>query len=306
SEPSYLLLNDGKGNFTIADDSIIALNETGIVTTAAFADVNQDGWDDLIIAGEWMGVKVFVNDKGIFKPTEIKESTGLWQKVLATDINGDGYPDILAGNWGHNSKLYAGKDGPLKLFVKDFDFNGSIEQIMTYTINGNEYPFLGKDQLELSLPALKHEHLSYDEVAGKTVQYLFGDLLKESRELKAETLTSSCFMNDGKGNFTRIDLPEALQLSPIFSFAPFPYGNRKTFFAAGNFYGVLPYEGRYDAMDPTLFVFDKNAGHFNFLSELPTIDGQCRDAKWIHYAGGTDVLVIARNNNELIFLKPNF
>ena len=74
-------------------------------------------------------------------------SNGLWQTIYVTDINGDGYPDILAGNWGHNSKLFAGKDGPLKLYVKDFDSNGSIEDIETYSINGNEYPFLGKDQL---------------------------------------------------------------------------------------------------------------------------------------------------------------
>jgi enediyne biosynthesis protein E4 len=302
--PSYLLLNDGKGHFTLAGDSVISLNETGIVTSAVFADVNNDGWDDLIVVGEWMGVKIFVNDKGMFKPSEISQSSGLWQTVYAKDVNGDGYPDILAGNWGHNSKLFAGKDGPLKLYVKDFDFNGSIEQIMTYTINGKEYPFLGKDQLELALPALKHEHLTYDEVAGKTVQYLFGGLFKDCIELRAETLTSSCFINDGKGNFTRKDLPEELQLAPIFSFAPFPYGNNESYFAAGNFYGVLPYEGRYDAMIPMIFNYDKKTMQCNPLSGLPDIDGEIRDAKWIKYAGGYKILVIARNNNQLIFLKP--
>ncbi|HEV3251613.1 MAG TPA: VCBS repeat-containing protein, partial [Puia sp.] len=118
--PSYLLLNDGKGHFTLANDSVISLKETGIVTSSVFADINHDGWDDLIVVGEWMGVKIFVNDKGRFKPMEISHSTGLWQTVFVTDLNGDGKPDILAGNWGHNSKLYAGKDGLLKLYVKDF------------------------------------------------------------------------------------------------------------------------------------------------------------------------------------------
>lgn len=305
-EPSYLLLNDGKGNFIKADDSVISLNETGMVTSAVFADVNHDGWNDLIIAGEWMGIEIFINDKGKFKPSNISQSTGLWQTVYATDINGDGYPDILAGNWGHNSKLYAGKDGPLKLYVKDFDLNGSMEQVMTYSINGKEYPFLGKDQLELALPALKHGHLSYDEVAGKTVQYLFGDLLKDCIELKAETLGSACFMNDGNGNFTRKDLPEELQLAPIFSFASFPYSNTTTLIATGNFYGVIPYEGRYDAMSPTFFDYDKTLGKYNYLSELPAINGECRDSKWIKYAGGQNILVIARNNDQLVFLKPNF
>jgi len=185
---------------------------------------------------------------------------------------------------------------------------------MAYTINGKEYPFLGKDQLEEALPGLKKEHLTYNEVAGKTIQYLFGDLFKDYIELKAETLSSSCFINDGKarlngevgqGNFTRKDLPEELQLAPIFSFTSFPEENAVTYIAAGNFYGVLPYEGRYDAMNPTIFNYDKKSGQFTPISELPAIDGESRDAKWINYSGGKKILVLARNNSQLIFLKPD-
>ncbi len=304
AQSSYLLLNDGKGNFKLADESVISLKETGMVTSCSFADINNDGWMDLIVAGEWMPVKIFINHNGIFKASEIGQSSGLWQTVYTTDINGDGYPDILAGNWGHNSKLYAGKNGPLKLYIKDFDNNGSVEQIVTYTIDGKEYPFLGKDQLEKALPLLKKEHLTYSEVAGKTVQYLFGDMFKDYTELKAETLSSSCFINDGKGNFTRKDLPDELQLAPIFSFASLPEESALTYIAAGNFYGVLPYEGRYDAMNPTIFNYDKKSGQFSPLSELPSIDGEFRDAKWINYSGGKKILVLARNNGQLVFLKP--
>ena len=303
-QSSYLLLNDGRGNFKLADTSVISLKETGIVTSCAFADINNDGWMDLIVAGEWMPVKIYINNKGIFKESDISQSTGLWQTVYPVDINGDGYVDILAGNWGHNSKLYAGKNGPLKLYVKDFDDNGSTEQVMAYTINGMEYSFLGKDHLERALPKLKREHLTYDEVAGKTVQYMFGDLLKDCLELKAETLSSACFINDGKGNFIKMDLPEALQLAPIFTFASNPSGNKTTYFAAGNFYGVQPYEGRYDAMNPTLFDFNKKSGSFNFLQEMPSIAGEARDAKWINYRGKEKILILAKNNQALNFLKP--
>ena len=302
--PSYLLLNDGKGNFKLADDSIIPLRETGIVTAATFADLNNDGWVDLIVTGEWMGMKIFMNNKGVFKANEIDHSSGLWQTLYATDLNGDGYPDLLAGNWGLNSKLAAGKEGPLKLYIKDFDHNGSLEQIMTYFIGGQEYPFLGKDQLELALPSLKQKHLSYDEVAGKSVQFMFGDLLKDCVELKAETLGSACFINDGNGNFTRMDLPGELQLSPIFSFTSLHTKISDTYFAAGNFYGVTPFEGRYDALNPTLFDYEKGTKQFKVLSDLPAIHGECRDAKWVNCAGGKKMLVVARNNDQLIFLKP--
>jgi enediyne biosynthesis protein E4 len=303
ASPSYLLLNDGHGKFKLAPESVISLHETGMVTSSAFVDINKDGWPDLIIAGEWMPIRIFINDKGVLKASDIPQSSGLWQSVLVTDVNSDGYPDILAGNWGHNSKLYAGKQGPLKLYVKDFDQNGSIEQILTYTLDGKEYSFLGKDQLEQALPALKKMHLTYSEVAGETVQYMFGDLLTDCTVLKAETLSSSCFLNDRHGGFTRVDLPEDVQLAPIFAFSNSMTTKDGCYFAAGNFYGVLPYEGRYDAMKPLYFSYHPEQAGFAIQEKLTNIDGEVRDIKWINISGGKKLLVIARNNRELVFLK---
>ncbi|MBU9937291.1 MAG: VCBS repeat-containing protein, partial [Ferruginibacter sp.] len=261
-QSSYVLLNDGKGNFRQADASVIKLDNIGIVTGSSFADLNNDGWNDLVVAGEWMAVKLFMNRNGKFTAADIPSSTGLWQTVYTTDVNGDGFMDILAGNWGHNSKLYAGKNGPLKLYVKDFDGNGSVEQVMAYTINNKEYTFLAKDELERPLPVLKKAYLTYSEVAGKTVDYMFYDLFKDYLELKAETLGSCCFINDGKGNFMKKDLPDEVQLAPVFSFCPLPANDKGAYLAAGNFYGVVPYEGRYDALLPSVFSFSKPANGF--------------------------------------------
>ncbi len=303
AQPSYLLLNDGKGIFRTADVSVIKLDNPGIVTSASFADVNNDGWIDLVIAGEWMPVKIFINRNGKFSNTDIASSSGLWQTICTTDVNGDGFTDILAGNWGHNSKSYAGKNGPLKLYVKDFDNNGSVEQVMAYTIDKKEYTFLAKDELERSLPVLKKTYLKYSEVAGKTVDYMFYNLFKDYTELKAETLGSCLFMNDGKGNFTKQELPEDLQMAPVFTFCPLLTSG--TYLATGNFYGVVPYEGRYDALLPTVFSFDKVRQNFGSPATLPIAEAEARDMKWIRYAGGRKLLVIAQNNKGLTFLKPN-
>lgn len=300
---SFLFLNDGKDKFEAATYQTIQLSNIGMVTSAAFADVNNDGWPDLIVSGEWMPIKIFINNKGKFTETDIPQSTGLWQTIYTGDVNGDGYPDILAGNWGHNSKLWAGKNGPCKLYVKDFDNNGSVEQIMCYTIDGKEYPFLAKDELERSLPVLKKAYLKYSDVAGKTVQYIFYDLFKDYTELKAETLSSSCFINDGKGQFKRMDLPQELQMAPVMSFAPFN-GQRQSFLAVGNFYGVTPYEGRYDALLPTIFSFHDGRPTIDHKINMPSVNGEMRDAKWLNAANGNKLLVLAKNNDSLVFLKP--
>ena len=299
-QTSFLFLNNGTGKFTAVDYKTIKLSNIGIVTSAKFADINNDGWADLIVSGEWMPVKIFINHNGKFTEADISNSTGLWQNIFVTDVNGDGHPDILAGNWGHNCKLWAGKNGPVKLYVKDFDMNGNIDQVLCYTENGKEYTFLAKDELEKSLPVLKKYYLTYSEVAGKTVQYMFYDLFKNYTELKAETLGSASFLNDGKGNFKQTDLPEDLQLAPVFAFASV---DKNKFITGGNFYGTIPYEGKYDALCPTIFSYTKNK--FNTEAILPDVKGEVRDMKWLNTINGGKLLVIARNNDSLLFYKLN-
>lgn len=299
---SYLFINDGKGKFTKGGDNIIPLHDLGMVSAASFTDIDKDGWPDLVVTGEWMAMNIFKNNKGKFTRTQLPASTGLWQSVHIADVNNDGYNDILAGNWGHNTKLFAGKNGPLKLYVKDFDNNGATEPVMCYTIDNKEYTFLAKDELERALPVLKKAYLTYKEVAGKTVQYMFYDLFKNYSELKAEVLSSSCFINDGKGNFTRVALPDEAQFAPVFSFTQLSGNGMPGFLAAGNFYGTIPYEGRYDALLPTAFGLAGNRNNFNVNFTLNNW-GEVRDLKWIKHATGGQLLMVARNNKELLFLK---
>ncbi len=300
---SYLYINRGDALFDLAERKTIFLQKTGMVTAAVFADVNKDSWPDLVITGEWMPLKIFINQKGVFTETTIPNSTGLWQSLLAADVNGDGNLDLLAGNWGHNSKFWSGKNGPLKLYLKDFDNNGSVEQILCYTIDKKEYTFLAKDELERSLPVLKKAYLNYSDVAGKTVQYMFYDLFKGYTELKAETLSSSCFVNDGKGQFSRTDLAEAAQSAPLMCMNLGTGKEGPCFLGAGNYFGVIPYEGRYDAMQPLQFSFAKDGKSSGARNIMNTFSGEARDMDWVRTGKGDSLLVIARNNRPLVFLR---
>ena len=301
AQASYLLVNDGNGKFSLANKGIIDAENLGIATSSTVIDFNKDGWDDIVVAGEWMNIILFENNKGKFQKKSVAGTSGLWQTVYPADINGDGYTDFFAGNWGENSKLTVSKNNPLKLYVKDFDNNGTIEQVLCYSKDGKEYTFLAKDELERALPVLKKAYLKYSEVAGKTVQYMFYDLFKDYQELKAETLSTSYFINDKKGGFIQYALSKQLQLAPVFSFASLPDSHNKMYLASGNFYGVIPYEGQYDGLYPTMFSVEKPS--VSVTSPFNELVGEFRDAKWIKGKNDSKTLVLTRNNSSLLFFK---
>ncbi len=56
-------------------------------------------------------------------------------------------------------------------------------------------------------------------------------------------------------------------------------------------------------MNPTVFSFDHTTNQFRYQYELPAISGEARDTRWIRTPGGR-LLVIARNNDRLVFLNP--
>lgn len=304
-QTSYLLLNDGKGNFSIADENSNPFKNIGMISSASFADVNKDGWPDLIVAGEWMPVSVYINDHGKFKLKNENGLTGLWQTITLSDVNNDGNVDIVAGNYGLNSKLHATEKEPLKLYVKDFDGNGILDQLLTYTSNEKEYTFLGKQDLEKQLPSIKRAFPNYSDFAGKTVQEIFGDQLSNATLLTVQTLANAVFINDGKGSFSFKQLPDEIQVAPIFAYL-IDDVNRdglKDIISGGNFYGVLPYEGRYDADWGDILINKKKS--FDWISPVKSgwlTRGEVRDIKKIKTGQGY-LYVVARNNDRISFLK---
>ncbi|NTS43971.1 VCBS repeat-containing protein [Flavisolibacter sp. BT320] len=304
AQTSYLLLNDGAGMFTVAGADKMPLNDLGMVTSALFTDINKDNQSDLVVAGEFMPVTIFLNKQGSFVKSAVPASTGWWQTMLTDDVNGDGHMDILAGNWGWNNKFWSGKNGPVKLYVSDFDKNGSIDHLLSYTIGGKEYPFLAKDEVERSLPVLKKHYLKYEEFAGLEMKDAYYGFAETVQPLQAERLGSAVFYGDGKGGFTIQDLPAPLQQAPIFSFQKIEAGGKNYFLAGGNFFDVIPYEGRYDAQPLALFEATKEGIRYIHQSNLSGIMGQVRDVKMVRGKNNAGSIVVARNNSSLLFFNP--
>ena len=149
----YLLENQSNNKFVISKQP--ALHNLGLITDAEWVDINKDGWHDLVVTGEWMPITILINERGKFiNSTEkygLKASTGLWSSLKIKDIDNDGNQDIIAGNAGENNFF---KNG-LKMYVNDFDKNGSIEQIICYQRDQLDYPIVDRDELLSQLPYLK-------------------------------------------------------------------------------------------------------------------------------------------------------
>jgi hypothetical protein len=316
---SYLLLNDGNGHFRIATDEWApGLRNVGMVSAAKFADLNHDGKPDLVLVGEWMPLTIYMNTGSQLRRSpencagsmaNCQLSSGWWQSLEISDLDGDGNPDIIAGNYGLNSKLTASPEYPLKLFLFDYDNNGRQDQILANVNNGKYYSFLGKDELEKQLPVIKKKYLQYRGFAGKTMEEVFGDKLSSAKVLQASTMASAIFMNDGKGNFSMRELPLPAQLSPIFGILAVDLDGdgKKELICGGNFYGVQPYEGRYDASYGIVLKQD-GRGNFVPLSMRESgliVTGETRDIKAIQSPRGFPYILVARNNDSVLVFKQN-
>ncbi len=309
--PSYLLINNGKGKFSIAQDTKApGLSKVGMVTDAVWTDKNRDGWPDLVIAGEWMPITLFINNKGKLenrtKAEGLGNTSGLWQSVKADDIDNNGFPDLLVGNWGENSKLKANVDYPLKLYVGDVDGNGDADQVVAVAKEGEYYTFSNKEDLEKQFTSVVRKHYeSYGQMAGLTVAEIFGKQLKNMKELRVNTLSTSILWNSGK-RYNAEKMPGPLQWFPVFTWdvADFDSDGKKDVLAAGNFYGVIPFEGRYDAGYGQVLI-NKNKG---WVTPSPIesglkLDGEIRSVQKLRTKNKQWLYLAARNNDKLMVFE---
>lgn len=316
SPRSYLLENDGHGHFRDVTSQLApGLVNAGMVTSAAWVDYDGDGRLDLIVAGEWMPVRVFHQENGRFvertREAGFDATNGWWNDITVADLNGDGRPDLVLGNLGLNSFLTASRSQPARLYVGDFARNGSTQAILTSYRNRVSYPTAGRDELALVLPDVGRRFPTYASFGPSRIEDIVGQsALARATVLQAYDFASSVAINDGKGGFTLRQLPVEAQLSPIFtSLAEDLDGDGNVdLLVAGNDFGVPPLFGRHDA-SYGLVLRGNGHGAFRPLDLAVTglvLDGQVRHIRALQQAstaGGCRLLVVARNDEAVQVLR---
>ncbi|GAA4417660.1 VCBS repeat-containing protein [Nibrella viscosa] len=321
--PSYLLINDGTGNFkNYTKRYLPEVEQLGMVTAATWADLNGDRYPELIVVGDWMPIQVFENKRGklSLNPSlaprtpagEVLKTNGWWNCVKAGDIDGDGDIDLVVGNLGLNSRIRATQSVPAELYVNDFDGNGVYEQVINCADETGElFPMVLKQDLQKTMPAIKKKYIKYADYSGKKLK----DLVDENALNKAVvrqvfTAESAILINNGKGQLTFSPLPAEVQFSPVCGIELLDYDGdgRTDLLLAGNFYDVLPELGRYDASYGLLLRGTGSRGTPSFEVVPSTtsglmIRGQVRHLKRL--AQGQ--LIIAKNNDrvQVLTLRSN-
>lgn len=308
----YILSNNGKGKFKdVTKEAAPGLKNAGMITDGIWADVDGDKDSDLVVIGEYMPVKIFINESGILKDrtneSGLSKTNGWWNCIEGSDLDNDGDVDFVVGNHGLNSRFKASIEKPVCMYVNDFDQNGTFEQIIC-TFNGAiSYPLVLRHDLVKQIPSLKKKYLKYESFKDQTITDIFTpEQLQKSAKLDVYELATSILINEGSGKFTLRHLPLEAQISPVYGIEIMDVEGDgfRDILLGGNLYNTKPEVGRYDASHGVLLKGD-GKGNFRSISSKETglrMDGEVRDIITLRTARG-ELILVARNNDSILTFK---
>ncbi|MEA5140558.1 VCBS repeat-containing protein [Arcicella rigui] len=312
----YLLKNESKNGKVLfryaSEQKEPSLRRPGMVTSATWTDINKDGWLDLVVAGEFMPITIYENQRGqLVNQTQkygLENTNGFWAKVIVEDMDNDGDLDIVAGNLGQNTQFKASEKEPITLCYADFDQNGTIDPLICYYIQGKSYPLASLDELANQLPSIRKKFLKYKDYAEATLETLLSpEQIKQSNTLKINTLSSTFFENVGNGKFSAKVLPLSAQVSlaSCISVADFNQDGKKDILVAGNFYPWRVQLGRNDASMGSLLL-GNGKGKFTSVANQQAgllLKGDVRDMLTIQLANQNRAIFYTQNSDKVGVLK---
>ena len=298
-----LMINRGNGSFEATYPP--EFQNIGMITDIEFTDLNSDEKGDLIVVGEWMPILAFLNNESswesISESIGFEETNGMWQSIETSDLNGDGVPDLVLGNMGQNG-LYKPN---MKLYLNDYDQNGKLEAIYTYSIDNKDFPIHDRDELIKQLPDLKKKLLYYEDYANQSIKDIFNETqISSSQVLEIKETRSLLFMSDSPLSYSKKLLPEEIQYSSVHAINIFDINQDglNDLILGGNQYLVKPQYGAFDASKGWILYGDDNS-KTKFDKLLPlNIYGEIRDFNIVPSLKSSDslILVTGISNSKII------
>ncbi len=295
---SNILVNDGKGNFSI-DSNFKLISK---VTSAKWQDINNDKIKDLLVATEWDAPKIYINNSGELELSQSPNNmNGLWQTISTFDIDKDGDQDILLGNWGLNTKFNLNFDGPLVMYHSDFDENGKNETLIAYNKNGKYYPLNSKDELAAQMNVINKIYVDHKSYAGKTIEEAMTEgSISLAKKYEAHTLASG-YIRNNNGSFNEfVEFSDAMQLAPITAFSEIILNNENQLLVGGNSYKVNTYHGSYTALKGLLVKDESNYQPVSNFGIEP-FNHQIKQIETIKLKDKNLVLVLSNNNKLKLY-----
>jgi hypothetical protein len=312
---------DGKVKFTDVTATVApALQNIGMVCDAIWTDFDNDGWPDLVLAGEWMPVSFLKNDHGKFRDitpsTHIGGQVGWWNSITAGDFDNDGNMDYVVSNLGGNSFYKASDKYPVSIYAKDFYNQGIVQCMLTSFIKDkqggqpHEFASDSRDDVVAQLPFLKKRFLTYKKFATTTFDQIFTpEELANSIKYSANNLKSSFIRNNGDGTFTMEPLPDVAQYSAINGMVTddFDGDGNLDICMNTNDYGTVPSYGRYDALNGLILKGD-GKGKFKPLNILQSgifIPDNGKALVKLRSSDGKYLIVASQNKGPLKVFELN-
>ncbi|MGD1894996.1 MAG: FG-GAP repeat domain-containing protein, partial [Cyclobacteriaceae bacterium] len=308
---SFILQNEGGTDQQlryrdVTNDVAPFLQDLGLVTTALWDDYDEDGQMDLMVAGEWMNIRVFKNEEGNFREVSdelnLTNTRGWWYSLHATDVDGDGDRDYLAGNLGLNYKYKSSEKNPFVIYASDFDENGRTDIVLSYEKNGKQLPVRGRECSSQQMPIIQDRFPTYEAFAEATLGDIYGEeQLEAALDYQIDTFASGWLEKTDNGLVWH-PFPNQAQLSSINAIAPLPTNSpqNQQFIVAGNLYTSEVETPRNDAGYG--LVLQRNTEEFTSLKSQQSglyVRGEVKEAVPIQLANDQFAYLFAINNDSL-------
>jgi len=315
---SYILRNDSKNGtcrFTdVTREVAPAFSKLGLVTSALWTDVDNDGWMDLMIVGEFMPITCFRNVGGRsftpFGSAFFNHTSGWWNSITAGDFDNDGDVDYIAGNLGLNTRYGGNEKEPLCIYASDFDKSGSLDPVITMYIDGEKEVAHSWDDMVKQMTPIRLRFKTYLPYAQAPFEKSFSrSELASAFVICSEWFESSYVENLGKEGFSVKALPIRAQFSPVYGAVTGDYDSDGNLDAllVGNSFATEVSTGRYDASEGE-FLRGDGKGNFASVSMRRSgfkVDNDAKGLVTVMQGDSDEVLFASVNNGRMRAIRRN-